>query len=56
MEERRKNGEIVEEEDISPPFDLVLHPPLRVGQTRVKTMAALADSLQGSPHTTDMNI
>ena len=46
----------MKEEDISPPFDPILHPPLRVGQTRVKTMAALADSLQGSPHTTDMNI
>ena len=28
VEERRKNREIVEEEDISPPFDPVLHPPL----------------------------
>jgi len=28
VEERRKNGEMVEEEEISPPFDSVLHPPL----------------------------
>jgi len=30
VEERRKNGEIMEEEEISPPFDSVLHPPLLV--------------------------
>jgi hypothetical protein len=28
VEERRKNGEIVEEEDISLLFDPILHPPL----------------------------
>ena len=31
VEERRKNGEMVEEEEISPPFDSVLHPPLPIG-------------------------
>ena len=30
VEERRKNGEMVEEEEISPPFDSVLHPPLLI--------------------------
>ena len=29
VEERRKNGEMVEEEEISSLFDSVLHPPLR---------------------------
>ena len=30
VEERRKNREMVEEEEISSPFDSVLHPPLLI--------------------------